>query len=117
MVKDLKCPHVFVTASAADIQWTDLHRHMPQTVAEDATEQEIKRQFPIQRCLSIVCPALFVNCLFPASGELAGHIFGGEMIDYDDEEERRVLEPCPRGAVGESGRLLRRGQWETEDSR
>ena len=35
MVKDLKCPHVFVTASAADIQWKDLHRHMPQTVAED----------------------------------------------------------------------------------
>ena len=40
MVKDLKCPHVFVTASAADIQWKDLHHYMPQTVAEDATEQE-----------------------------------------------------------------------------
>jgi len=40
MVKDLKCPHVFVTASAADIQWKDLHHYMPQTVTEDATEQE-----------------------------------------------------------------------------
>jgi hypothetical protein len=33
--------------------------------------------------LSITCSALF-----PASGELAGHIFGEEMSDYDDDEEK-----------------------------
>ena len=41
MIRDLKCPHVFVTASAADVQWKDLHRFMPQTVSPgDTTEQE-----------------------------------------------------------------------------
>ena len=40
MIKDLKCPHVFVTASAVDIQWKDLHRFMPRTVSPDTTEQE-----------------------------------------------------------------------------
>lgn len=30
MVRDLKCPHVFLTFSAADMQWDDLYRHMPE---------------------------------------------------------------------------------------
>ena len=29
MIYDRGCPHLFVTFSAADIQWPDLHRHMP----------------------------------------------------------------------------------------
>jgi hypothetical protein len=41
MIKDLKCSHAFVTASAADVQWKDLHRFMlSQTVSPDSTEQE-----------------------------------------------------------------------------
>jgi hypothetical protein len=28
-IRDLGCPSVFFTCSAADIQWPDLHRHMP----------------------------------------------------------------------------------------
>ena len=45
MIKDLKCPHVFFTASAADVQWKDLHRFMPRTVSADTTEQERIRIF------------------------------------------------------------------------
>ena len=45
MIKDLKCPHVFVTASAADVQWKDLHRFMPRTVSPNTTEQERMRLF------------------------------------------------------------------------
>jgi len=46
MIKDLKCPHVFVTASAADIQWKDLHhRFMPRKVSTDSTEQDRMRLF------------------------------------------------------------------------
>ena len=42
MIKDLKCPHVFVTASAADMHWIDLHGHglMPRTAPPNSTEQE-----------------------------------------------------------------------------
>jgi len=40
MIKDLKCPHVFATASAADLQWIDLHHLMPRTAPPDSTEQE-----------------------------------------------------------------------------
>ena len=29
MVRNLGCPHLFFTVSAADLQWHDLHRHMP----------------------------------------------------------------------------------------
>ena len=40
MIKDLKCPHVFLTASAADCQWLDLHRQMPgPTLPPNSTEQ------------------------------------------------------------------------------
>jgi hypothetical protein len=28
-VRQLRSPHVFITASAADLQWPDLHHHMP----------------------------------------------------------------------------------------
>lgn len=40
MIKDCGCPHLFFTFSAADVQWPDLHRHMPHPVSSDATEQE-----------------------------------------------------------------------------
>ena len=47
MIKDLKCPHVFVTASAADMHWIDLHGHglMPRTAPPNSTEQERIRLF------------------------------------------------------------------------
>ena len=46
MIKDLKCPHVFVTASAADVQWKDLHhRFMPRKVSPDSTEHDRMRLF------------------------------------------------------------------------
>lgn len=44
MIKDLKCPHVFVTTSA-DVQWKNLHRFMPRTASPDTTEQEWLRLF------------------------------------------------------------------------
>ena len=47
MIKDLKCPHLFATASAADIQWKDLHRFMPRQASLNATEQERIRLFSI----------------------------------------------------------------------
>ena len=40
IIKDIKSPHLFATASAADVQWKDLHRLMPQQVPINATEQE-----------------------------------------------------------------------------
>jgi hypothetical protein len=40
MIKDLKCPHVFIAASAADVQWKDLHRFMPRKISPDSTEQD-----------------------------------------------------------------------------
>jgi len=40
IIKDIKSPHLFATASAADVQWKDLHRLMPQQVPIEATEQE-----------------------------------------------------------------------------
>jgi ATP-dependent DNA helicase PIF1 len=40
MIKMLKSPHLFVTASAADVQWNDLHIHMPNKVPSNATEHE-----------------------------------------------------------------------------
>ena len=43
MIKDLHCPHLFVTFSAADVQWPDLHRHMPSPLPPDATEQQRAR--------------------------------------------------------------------------
>lgn len=30
MTRDLNSPHLFFTLSAADLQWADLHKHMPQ---------------------------------------------------------------------------------------
>ena len=45
MIKDLKCPHVFVTVSAADVQWKDLHRFMPRKISPDSTEQDRMRLF------------------------------------------------------------------------
>jgi Helitron helicase-like domain at N-terminus len=38
MIKDLGCPHIFATFSAADLQWHDLHRHMPTSLPPNATE-------------------------------------------------------------------------------
>jgi ATP-dependent DNA helicase PIF1 len=43
MIKDLHCPHLFVTFSAADVQWPDLHRHMPSQLPLNATEQDRAR--------------------------------------------------------------------------
>src|SRR5947207_14100017 len=40
MIKDRGCAHLFFTFSAADMQWPDLHRHMPWKVPPGATEQE-----------------------------------------------------------------------------
>ena len=35
-----KSPHLFFTVSAADIQWPDLHQHMPVQPSENENEQE-----------------------------------------------------------------------------
>src|SRR5438477_953631 len=43
MIKDLHCPHLFITFSAADVQWPDLHHHMPSQLPLNATEQERAR--------------------------------------------------------------------------
>jgi hypothetical protein len=45
MIKDLGCPHLFFTFSAADIQWLDLHHHMPHQVPQDAIEAERAKIF------------------------------------------------------------------------
>ena len=42
-INDMKCPHVFQTYSAADVQWPDLHKHMPRQASLDATECERAR--------------------------------------------------------------------------
>jgi hypothetical protein len=46
MIRSPECgtPHVFFTASSADIQWPDMHQHMPNYVegqAEDAASYRI----------------------------------------------------------------------------
>ncbi len=43
MIKDLHCPHLFITFLAADVQWPDLHGHMPSQLPLNATEQEWAR--------------------------------------------------------------------------
>ncbi|RXK41116.1 hypothetical protein M231_01519 [Tremella mesenterica] len=40
MIRQLGTPHAFITHSAADLQWPDLHRHMPSQPSLDATEQQ-----------------------------------------------------------------------------
>jgi ATP-dependent DNA helicase PIF1 len=40
IIKDIKLPHFFATASAADVQWKDLHCLMPQEAPINAIEQE-----------------------------------------------------------------------------
>src|SRR6266496_1114972 len=45
MIKQLHCPHLFLTFSAADVQWPDLHRHMPSQAPPNATDQERVRIF------------------------------------------------------------------------
>lgn len=45
MIRILQSPHVFFTLSAADLQWPDLHRHMPREIPEsDEDESARKRQ-------------------------------------------------------------------------
>jgi len=43
MIKQLCCPHLFATFSAADVQWPDLHRFMPTDLPPNCTEQERAR--------------------------------------------------------------------------
>lgn len=43
MIRQLGTPHVFITHSAADIQWLDLHAHMPCQAPSTATEAERQR--------------------------------------------------------------------------
>ena len=38
MIRQLGCPHAFITFSAADLQWPDLHQHMPSPPPSDAAE-------------------------------------------------------------------------------
>jgi ATP-dependent DNA helicase PIF1 len=40
MIKQLHCPHLFLTFSAADVQWPDLHRHIPSQPSPNAIDQE-----------------------------------------------------------------------------
>ena len=43
MIRQLGTPHAFITHSAADIQWPDLHKHMPGSIPDGATEAERQR--------------------------------------------------------------------------
>ena len=43
MIRQIGTPHAFVTHSAADIQWPDLHVHMPSHPDPGATEAERQR--------------------------------------------------------------------------
>lgn len=45
MIKQLHCPHLFLTFSAADVQWPDLHHHMPSQPPPNAIDQERARIF------------------------------------------------------------------------
>ena len=38
MIRTGKSPHAFFTLSAADLQWPDLHQHMPKTVEEPTND-------------------------------------------------------------------------------
>jgi hypothetical protein len=45
MMYQLHSPHAFITASAADLQWPDLHQHMPQWAeSQDVGEQAAYRK-------------------------------------------------------------------------
>ena len=43
MIRQLGTPNAFITHSAADIQWPDLHRYMPNQAPRDATEAQRQR--------------------------------------------------------------------------
>ena len=43
MIRQIGTPHAFITHSAADIQWPDLHMHMPNRAAVDSTEAQRQR--------------------------------------------------------------------------
>jgi ATP-dependent DNA helicase PIF1 len=44
MIRTRTLPHAFFTLSAADLQWPDLHRHMPKTVEEPTNDARLARQ-------------------------------------------------------------------------
>jgi len=44
MIRTGTSPHAFFTLSAADLQWPDLHRHMPKTVEEPTNDPRVARQ-------------------------------------------------------------------------
>jgi ATP-dependent DNA helicase PIF1 len=52
MIRQGKTPHLFFTLSAADLQWADLHRHMPSEVevtAGDDAAAKRQRRLALQR--------------------------------------------------------------------
>jgi ATP-dependent DNA helicase PIF1 len=44
MIRAGTSPHAFFTLSAADLQWPDLHRHMPNSVEEPTNDPRVARQ-------------------------------------------------------------------------
>lgn len=43
MIRQLGTPHAFITFSAADMQWPDLHTHMPEQARPDMTKPQRQR--------------------------------------------------------------------------